>query len=165
MLLLTWPLCLYWQNTVQVLLISWWPFIADLFGIDIIPFLSLLCLHSCSRCNLDIMSLTVPSLVLLCCIKKRKGTTFRISECEQQTRGLSQESPCICCVGRSQLNHSLVHSPTTWPALAAGTLISKRLVTLLVAVHVCFIFNPTSHLCPRACVRRIKCKQSESSAG
>lgn len=51
-------------------------------------------------------------------------------------------------------------SSITRPALAAGVLISKRLVTLLVAVHVCFIFNLTSHLCSRACVRRIKCKQS-----
>lgn len=49
--------------------------LGDLFGIDIITFLSLLCLHGCSRCNLDIISLAHLWLChpWSCCIWLKRG--------------------------------------------------------------------------------------------
>lgn len=114
------------------------------------------------RHNLSGLSLAVPSLVLLHSIKMRKGTNFRTGVVDK--RFVLEKSVYLLSgeISAKSLIYSFFRSQ---PALAAGVLISKRLVTLLVAVHVCFIFNLTSHLCSRACVRRIKCKQSESSAG
>lgn len=76
MFILPWPFCLCWWNTVQVLLISWWlqaPHCWPL--IDFIPFLSLFCLHSCSRCNLDIISQAYLWLChpWCCCIRLKWG--------------------------------------------------------------------------------------------
>lgn len=144
------------------------PLIADLFGIDIIPFLSLLRLHGCSRCNLEIISLVHLWLCHpgSCCswLKRGRGPPSEFMSVSSRQEVCLRKA-CVFWVGRSQPNHLFICSSITWPALAAGVLVSKRLVTLLVAVRVCFIFNLTSHLCSRACVRRIKCKQSESSAG
>lgn len=147
-------------------LVGFKPLIADIFGIDI-TFLSLLCLHGCSRCNLDIISSAHLWLChpWSCCIWLKRG---REPPAELVSASSRQEvCPRTVCVfaewgDLSQITHLFFHYQ---PALAAGVRISKTLVTLLVAVHVCFIFNLTSHLCSRAYVRRIKCKQSDSSAG
>ena len=54
------------------------PLIADLFGVGITPFLSLLCLHGCSRCNLYVISLAHLWLCRpwSCCIwlKRERGS-------------------------------------------------------------------------------------------
>lgn len=76
MFFLPWPFCLCWWNPVQVLLISWWLQASHCWPLtDFIPFLSLLCLHYCSRCNLDIISQVYLWLChsWCCCVRLKWG--------------------------------------------------------------------------------------------